>query len=90
MSKNNKSDVSSNLQATWLLDKRSQERYLEKQMQTKAELTQTKDELPNLDAAIEKFSDELPQPALGQFDAATLARVQAGFPYRSIKSPHLD
>ena len=75
---------------TWLIDKRSQERYLTNKLLTKEHLKSKVDELPNLEELIEHFSDTLPQPALGQFDAETLARVQAAFPYRTIKSPHLD
>lgn len=79
------------MENSWLLDRRSQDRYTlngdMKKLVDEKEVPQT----------LEKFVDAIPdlsdhtvptvetQPALGSFDADTLARVQKSFPYNVFK-----
>lgn len=63
-----------------LLDTRSQERYTRKGEVSAQEIQAHLDSLPDLAGQEAGFSEA--QPAIGAFDAETLARVQRNFPYR--------
>lgn len=63
-----------------LLDTRSQERYTRKGEVSAQEIQAHLDSLPDLAGQETGFSEA--QPAIGAFDAETLARVQRNFPYR--------
>jgi hypothetical protein len=61
------------------LDLRSKDRYLKKALLMPSEILSHNSSLPDLSDQIEESTE--PQLALGTFDAETLARVQASFPY---------
>jgi hypothetical protein len=64
---------------TQQLDTRSQDRYTRKGELTPQEIQAHLDSLPDLAGQETGFAES--QPAIGTFDAETLARIQKTFPY---------